>query len=323
MAEFLPASSGVRPSETTPKIHTNLLSCSYNSVIFKAQSAFPNYTSFVGEDFTKGAQWSISTGVDTTSYGYRGPVITNSPSINAASENLRYLQANIAKLEQRDVSSCVYAFRSPYVPNYINYLFVSKVGYTNFNGSKSALYDITRNLPGSPGFPKSSGDKWGTDYSSSGDTNVFREMDEWFFNTDYSSFKHSKLPSIKVDYCLAEQTTARCSIRVYQPLIIVVIAFNAVKVAALIATMVMSRTFSPLVTVGDAVSSFLGRSDPITAELGPISFDEIRKRIHNARRFTSDNCPIHGNQPGSKWMVRSRHWVRTVEDPRMSMFIIV
>ena len=81
----------------------------------------------------------------------------------------------------------------------------------------------------------------------------------------------------KAEYCLAEPTDAPCSVGLSMPLLITVIIMNAAKVCALI-YLTFRRTFRPLVTLGDALASFLSYKDLTTENLGPVSAHEIRNR---------------------------------------------
>ena len=80
----------------------------------------------------------------------------------------------------------------------------------------------------------------------------------------------------KVDYCLAEAGTQHCTVRISVLLLAIVIACNVLKTICLAVT-AFSRKFEPLATVGDAVASFLGRSDDWTLNVGPVSFTDVRE----------------------------------------------
>ncbi|KAL4966624.1 uncharacterized protein BDV14DRAFT_207919 [Aspergillus stella-maris] len=76
--------------------------------------------------------------------------------------------------------------------------------------------------------------------------NEIRDQDEWY------------VEGFKVDYCLAQRTPERCTLEYSLPLAIVVIGANFVKAGLIVGAAVMLRgKGSPLLTVGDAIASFL------------------------------------------------------------------
>lgn len=78
-----------------------------------------------------------------------------------------------------------------------------------------------------------------------------------------------------VRYCLA-QSNHMCSILVNTTLLWIVVACNAIKIICLCSTL-CTRGFRPLVTIGDAVESFLVQPEAETEKLGPISVTDIRQ----------------------------------------------
>lgn len=80
-----------------------------------------------------------------------------------------------------------------------------------------------------------------------------------------------------VQECLAQPTEkfdAECTVSITLTLLIAVIVCNAVKAICLLCTL-MATSFHPLVTVGDAVASFMQRPDPSTLACGPLSMSTV------------------------------------------------
>lgn len=78
-----------------------------------------------------------------------------------------------------------------------------------------------------------------------------------------------------VSRCLAERIDRPCSLKYDERLLIVVVVANAVKVAAMIATLLQSRR-PALVTIGDGLASFLERPDATTVGLCiPTAGDDV------------------------------------------------
>ncbi|KAI5361449.1 hypothetical protein Slin15195_G125640 [Septoria linicola] len=83
--------------------------------------------------------------------------------------------------------------------------------------------------------------------------------------------------SASAEYCLAQPGGDEvCSIRINTMLLWIVISCNAVKILCLCTT-VCSRGFSPLVTIGDALESFMMMPEQDTVRLGPLSAADVRK----------------------------------------------
>jgi hypothetical protein len=73
-----------------------------------------------------------------------------------------------------------------------------------------------------------------------------------------------------IDYCLAQHTQEACQIFVATPLLVVVIVCNFVKLACFLVTL-FGLQFSPLITIGDAVESFLDEKDINTVGFGVLT----------------------------------------------------
>ena len=73
-------------------------------------------------------------------------------------------------------------------------------------------------------------------------------------------------PNITVDYCLSQPVDERCRLQFSLVIMIVVIICNFLKTTCMLLT-VYYHTRQPLVTLGDAVSSFLKNRDPSTENM--------------------------------------------------------
>ncbi|KAK3380710.1 hypothetical protein B0T24DRAFT_616099 [Lasiosphaeria ovina] len=88
----------------------------------------------------------------------------------------------------------------------------------------------------------------------------------------------------QLDHCLSERVVDRCRLQFSLPIMFVVIACNAIKLVAILATLL--RKQSPLLTLGDAIASFLERPDPTTRGMGTASIADFR-----AGRWRDDPLP--------------------------------
>ncbi|ORY11343.1 hypothetical protein BCR34DRAFT_327939 [Clohesyomyces aquaticus] len=80
----------------------------------------------------------------------------------------------------------------------------------------------------------------------------------------------------KIDHCFSEPTREHCKLQFSSHLMAIVIAFNAVKTLAILWTISRLRQV-PLLTLGDAVSSFLQDSDATTKDMCLVSQADITK----------------------------------------------
>lgn len=83
-----------------------------------------------------------------------------------------------------------------------------------------------------------------------------------------------------VDYCLAEVAAPHCKLQYSLPLMIVVVTFIAIKATAI--CYVSFTKDVPILTVGDAVSSFINKPDKLARGQCLISMTEVRERLEGA-----------------------------------------
>lgn len=85
-----------------------------------------------------------------------------------------------------------------------------------------------------------------------------------------------------VDHCLLAKGDQHCSADLVTPLMIAVIACNAVKLGCFIYTLFFIH-FEPLVTLGDATAAFLLQEDRYSKNLGPLGWEDIRMLERSAK----------------------------------------
>ena len=116
----------------------------------------------------------------------------------------------------------------------------------------------------------------------------------------------------KVEYCLSEPMEQQCSIELSVPLAIIVIICNTVKAAILLFILYCVKG-DPLLTTGDAISSFLERQDGTTKGMCLMS----KHNIHWWQGSSRSTRRISEQQPGifrrcsNRWhtvVSRGRWW---------------
>ena len=91
---------------------------------------------------------------------------------------------------------------------------------------------------------------------------------KWTFKTDQDDFYYSESDdSFQVSRCRVERFVPHCKVTFSIYILLIVIVCNALKALALCLVLFLP-SFTPLITVGDAVSSFLSHPDPTTEGCG-------------------------------------------------------
>ena len=109
-----------------------------------------------------------------------------------------------------------------------------------------------------------------------------------------------------IEFCLARPAQQLCTIELLPQVLYAVLVCNAVKVMCFAAMLMLG--FQPLVTLGDAVASFLERPDQFTRGLGPVS---------STHRATSKGLDIYKSQKSPRPWARTRlQWFKGASSAR-------
>lgn len=116
-----------------------------------------------------------------------------------------------------------------------------------------------------------------------------------------------------IDYCLAEpyQGESEASLNVNGPLLGAITLVNLVIVLALVISLALAltqRSFNPLVTLGDALSSFLADPDPTTQDSCLITKAEVKKGIWGVRE-------------AKYWFTQSSRWYHVPSSSRWAVWV--
>ena len=109
----------------------------------------------------------------------------------------------------------------------------------------------------------------------------------------------------EIDYCLVRYAPQRCALDLSVHLMITVIICNGVKLICFMCCLTL-RDFEPLVTVGDAIVSFMERPDPTTEGLGCVSSRDVRRGAFYVHR---EAVSIAKKElPHQTLVIPGRHW---------------
>ena len=130
---------------------------------------------------------------------------------------------------------------------------------------------------------------------------------------------------VNIDYCLAEpMTELPCSVGMSRTLLVVVIIFNIIKVACFIVALKFGTY--PLITVGDAIRSFLENSDSTTSGFGTFSALDISQQVawrRNRRHGVNDTNTAPSIPNPNPWNPRLIRWFQAASWRRWGVTIIM
>jgi hypothetical protein len=126
--------------------------------------------------------------------------------------------------------------------------------------------------------------------------------------------EHWKVQGFVVDHCLSEKLNQRCEVLVVPLFMAVVTAFNCFKVAILFYTFLFIKE-NPIMTIGDAIASFLENSDITTEGLCLMGKHDLGQWTLS-RKFGQKSSP--------RRLARTKkRWFSTASRARWRSFIVL
>ena len=107
---------------------------------------------------------------------------------------------------------------------------------------------------------------------------------------------------IQIDYCLSQKVQQRCTVEFSVAIMYIVIVANMIKACCMLLTLKVQRS-APLVTLGDAIQSFLRDNDPATAD----------KCLADRKYFQQSDW---SRQTSLKWQTKRHKWFSGASGPR-------
>ncbi|KAJ5199525.1 hypothetical protein N7472_004729 [Penicillium cf. griseofulvum] len=139
-------------------------------------------------------------------------------------------------------------------------------------------------------------------------------MDETDFTT-YEGFDDPTGHNYTVNECLVIKVGEHCQLLYSPPICIAIALTTFVKVSAMFLAARVGRNLSPpLLTVGDAISSFISRPDPTTKDLCWLSSKHVRKGTWTGIR-REDSTPIYNSLSKAQFWSRAAtrwRWIATL-----------
>ncbi|KAI6829734.1 hypothetical protein KC340_g8408 [Hortaea werneckii] len=219
----------------------------YNSAIFKSLAANQYYMLVVNEDFLQGnisGHWSGS------------PVSQKTTLVEAEAVQRQFTEhdawMNPTMVHNLTNTECMQAYGSSFVSDYLSVLAITsaQANYTVFH-MDAVYYGIDISDSSLPYYWICLDDLVTYPFHVCDLGQALRTADGW------------TIADQKIDYCLAAVSDPHCQLQFSIQILASVIVMNACKCICMFLTL-RRRREEPLVTVGDAISSFLNRPDRLT-----------------------------------------------------------
>lgn len=222
----------------------------YNSAVFDTLSTHQYDVYVVSKDFLSGAPFKLV--YDPLHLNPMGSIISNVsseyfiPRLNS----LRNLNS-VGKLKNLTSKKCILTYGNVFAQSkYKDILAISSVN----NTANSLLYLWATGRP----YLDTQSDLWF----------CHGHEDEGFCNVADAANHAQDLTVVghPIDYCLVQEVDEECMLQFSLPIMLIVIVCNLTKTACMICV-VLEKKSQPLVTVGDAIASFLNEPDPATKNI--------------------------------------------------------
>ena len=244
----------------------------YNSVLFATRSATDYGVILVSPQFLEGGPWSKETW-----FGYLG------------ANQIIYMQNNINSLQRLGNAACIQAYSGELISDWGDVLVVSS--QTNHTETIFNVFTSYLDKPHSGPWQCMSQSVGATscDLNSLAATaNTWQLPSQIFYNST-EGLSRTDGQNVPVQYCLAKSVKPACSVGVSFPILVVVIVCNSIKVICLL--LALLTKFQPLVTVGDAIASFMARPDDSTYGHCNLSALNVRDGDWKPNRYGAFKAP--------------------------------
>ncbi|OCT55026.1 hypothetical protein CLCR_02775 [Cladophialophora carrionii] len=124
-----------------------------------------------------------------------------------------------------------------------------------------------------------------------------------------------------VQYCLSQRVPGRCSYSGNVPIVAVVVVCNVIKVVVML-FVALRLEDHPLITVGDAVESFLNENDRTTVGLCLLSKKDVTRSTHSRKSWSVHGQEKYGDAARGKLARRqTKRWAAAASGMRWSLTI--
>ena len=207
------------------------------------------------DDFLHGAAWNHSITRDASIY----------------EDKISRLQVDADhNLKRLDVTQCIHAYNHEFVSDYRNVLLISDIDKWKpdianefaYNGSVFDVFDHESTSSNSSWFCR-----WDDDHHDNSCVEKFIKTNVWPLGGGLAYHANRDGDPATIHDCLAEKIEPQCKVTFNVFMLFISTICNAAKAAAFIMLLLLPG-FQPLITIGDAIASFLTRPDAVTATAG-------------------------------------------------------
>ena len=244
---------------------------------------------------------NLPTGPDFDNYGdSRNPEIEN--DIQELQQQAR--NGSLLRLDNRE---CILQFGIDTVSNSSAVLVVTKESAIPANQTLLATfkYSLPREMVDSE--PTDTAFQWVC--NGAGNCNgaeQAKSSDQWMLDSNFPNVQNPTNPGhYTVDHCLVRPAPQECAVDLSITLMVTVIVCNIIKLCCFLLCLSI-KEHEPLVTLGDAVCSFLSHPDPASVGLGPVSSEDIRHGIWDVHRAAV--ALAQQRLPGQKLVFPGKAW---------------
>lgn len=290
----------------------------YNSAVFSTLSVSRYQVYIVSTDFVNGAPFDLSLGNSRQYYGQgelQGDLVPRFQSL------LLYYQQHLSAFTRLENEACIEAYSPSIQSEYSDVILVSST--SNPNKSNSFI-DGAFGVESTVLFPRANvtntwicflefQDQYSSEFSDTCDISQVKEnAQDWQIpcgapEMDPAIPSESTEITASINYCLTVPAQEQCRLQLSRDIIIIVIVCNLVK-AICMGLIAWDTNSRPLVTVGDAIASFLSRPDPSTEGSCMVGKDGFGRNQQWARR------PAQWAHEVTRWykVVSTRRWIASI-----------
>jgi len=282
----------------------------YNSAVFTTLSAREYSTFIVNDNFLTGQSFNVSERIssytagspftsggvnvlDSKSHSYNNTPQVVDHSIQSIAEYLQRTQKSLQRLENQ---ACVDYYSVDFLSTRADVLLVT----SEINQRDSYLFQSPIPSYLAHNSPRFQDDNPG--YAT------YWMCDTWVAGTNCSRILQNNVTNpwrsngYAIDYCLSQQVDEHCKVQFSVTVMVIVICCNFVKMIVM-AFIAWKRPTEPLMTLGDAIASFLDEPDPTTRG----NCLAAKDRFQESKDWSEVII---------EWDPRPRHWLRATSSRR-------
>ena len=119
------------------------------------------------------------------------------------------------------------------------------------------------------------------------------------------------------EYCLSEKVAGNCGFNINLGILWIIVICNIVKVIVMSTVAFSPTIMAPLMTVGDAIASFLTNPDPTTTDMCLSSRVDVISRISKPTSLTEQHQAVTWKPPVAQtWNPQPHRWAHAASTAR-------